>query len=38
MLLSTVLSGLTVLAVSFEMPVTAAVLGTAAFCVIGHGG
>jgi hypothetical protein len=38
MLLSTVLSGLAVLAVSFEMTVTAAVLGAVAFWVVGHGG
>jgi hypothetical protein len=29
---------LALLAVSFEMTVTAAVLGAVAFCVIGHGG
>jgi hypothetical protein len=35
---STLLGGLAVLAVSIEMPVTAAVLGAVAFYVIGHGG
>jgi hypothetical protein len=37
MLVSTVLTGLAVLAVSFEMTVTAAVLWAVAFYVIGHG-
>jgi hypothetical protein len=37
-MLSTVLSFLAVLAVSFEAPMAAAVLGAVAFCVIGHGG
>jgi hypothetical protein len=34
----TLFSFLAVLAVSIEMPVTAAVLGAIAFWVIGHGG
>jgi hypothetical protein len=38
MLLSTFLSGLAVLAVSFEMPVAAAVFGALALYVMGHGG
>lgn len=37
MLVSTFLSGLAVLAVSIEMPVTAAVFGALAFCLVGHG-
>jgi hypothetical protein len=37
MLVSTFLSGLAVLAVSIEMPVTAAVFGVLAFCLVGHG-
>jgi hypothetical protein len=37
MLLSTFLSGVAVLAVSFEMPVTAAAFGALAFCLVGHG-
>jgi hypothetical protein len=37
MLLSTVLSGLAALAVSFEAPVAAAVLGAVAVWLIGHG-
>jgi hypothetical protein len=37
MMMSTVLSGVAVLAVSLEMPVTAAVLGAIAFYLVGHG-
>jgi hypothetical protein len=37
MLLSTILGFLAVLAVSIEMPVTAAVFGVLAFCLVGHG-
>jgi hypothetical protein len=37
MLLSTFLSGIAVLAVSFEMPWTAAVFGALAFCLVGQG-
>jgi hypothetical protein len=37
MLLSTILGFLAVLAVSIEMPVTAAVFGALAFCLVGHG-
>jgi hypothetical protein len=37
MLLSTILSGLAVLEVSIEMPVTAAVFGALAFYLVGHG-
>jgi hypothetical protein len=36
MLLSTILGGLAVLSVSLEMPMTAAVLGALAFCLVGH--
>jgi hypothetical protein len=37
MLLSTIIGFLAVLAVSIEMPVTAAVFGVLAFCLVGHG-
>jgi hypothetical protein len=37
MVLSTFLSGDAVLAVAFEMPVTAAVFGALAICLVGHG-
>ena len=36
-MLLTFLSGVAVLAVSFEMPVTAAVFGAVAFYLVGHG-
>ena len=36
-MLLTFLSGAAVLAVSFEMPVTAAVFGALTFCLVGHG-
>jgi hypothetical protein len=37
MAISTLLSGLAILAEAFEAPVAAAVFGAAAFCLIGHG-
>lgn len=37
MAISTFFSCLAVLAVSIEMPVTAAVFGVLAFCLVGHG-
>ena len=37
MVASTFFGGLAVLSVSFEMPVTAAVLGAFAFFLVGHG-
>jgi hypothetical protein len=37
MLLSTIIGGLAVFSVSFEMPVTSTVLGALAFYLVGHG-
>ena len=37
MLLSTILSGLAILSVAFDAPLSAAVFGAAAFWLIGHG-
>jgi hypothetical protein len=37
MAISAILSGLAVLSVSFDAPVAAAVFGTAAFWLVGHG-
>jgi hypothetical protein len=37
MFLSTILSGVAIFAVAFEMTWTAAVFGTLALCLVGHG-